>query len=346
METKSVWQRQKERNMDKISASPDSLFRLTLCKNVMSFHQTIDTNMKFRFSLIIADPKNWWKNITFSPNMRLKAESGRGVPSPFSQIWSIWAKSCPCVLRQIHLSTPFLVKMWCFFIKLLMLTGSISTVWTHLTPYVSLFFISVRFLCLHLLVLKSWQGFGLSYHSVSPFFWPSLSLFLCLYVSVYLYMYVVLGIIVFLFFPLSINISNYVSLHIPIYYSPLYSLSQISLFAVLSYFHLSILLSLTFPFPFHSFFYHPVTQHLKSFCFPVPHWLISLVLCLYPYLSFFHYSFALSPTIPKVLLFFQCICFFSRLSLSLSLPLNLTIGLLRLVNIRSDQYLAFLILPY
>jgi len=44
--------------MDKISASPDSLFRLTLCKNVMSFHQTIDTNMKFRFSLIIADPKN------------------------------------------------------------------------------------------------------------------------------------------------------------------------------------------------------------------------------------------------------------------------------------------------
>ncbi len=48
--------RQKERNMDKICAPPDSLFHLTFCNNVMSLDQTIDTYTKFRFSLIIADP--------------------------------------------------------------------------------------------------------------------------------------------------------------------------------------------------------------------------------------------------------------------------------------------------
>jgi hypothetical protein len=110
------------------------------------------------------------------------------------------------------------------------------------------FFISVfvcHFLCLHLLVLISWRGFGLSYLSVSSFFWRSLSpLFVFMSLFIFTCMWLPL---VSLSFCLSLSASIYqymcisTSLFINIHFTlflrflcSLFSPSFISLFVFLS----------------------------------------------------------------------------------------------------------------
>jgi hypothetical protein len=81
----------------------------------MSFHQNINVNMKFRFSLIKNDPQiDFKKHIKFEPKMRFKGELCR------EHIEQYFGLYCPYFLslrQNLHFSPPF-VKIGCFLSKI------------------------------------------------------------------------------------------------------------------------------------------------------------------------------------------------------------------------------------
>ncbi len=106
----------------------------TLCQNVMVFHQNIVGNMKFRYSLIIIDHHIDQNTSNLHQKMRLKGEFSRStLRQKLLSMLSIFLSSHYIGFCQIHPLTPLYVKMWCFFIKYLIETWSLGTVWSKLT---------------------------------------------------------------------------------------------------------------------------------------------------------------------------------------------------------------------